>query len=186
MYYRLYAFYKRDTYFWYSEDKNPIDWIDLRNGRKLNFISPIIYNVDRLDNYINNYDILPSDPLPLVSKKFKTEFENLLNNREIQFFESVIIDEKGQKNEDFYSINILNVFPCLDERRSVFTIDEDNYYEIKKAYIKTGSLEKFSIIRMEEHKSYIIVTEEFKKQCENAKLKGFHFIPEGYSIYTEI
>lgn len=31
----------------------------------------------------------------------------------------------------------------------------------------------------------IIIT-KLKKQCENAKLKGFHFIPEGYSIYTEI
>ena len=29
MYFRLGAFYKRETYFWYSEDKNHINWVDL-------------------------------------------------------------------------------------------------------------------------------------------------------------
>ena len=32
---------------------------------------------------------------------------------------------------------------------------------------------------MEEHKSYIIVIKEFKKRCEDTKLKGFDFIPKG-------
>lgn len=54
----------------------------------------------------------------------------------------------------------------------------------KRLYIE--GLNDHSIVRMAEHKSYIIVSDDFKKRCEEAKLNGINFIPEGYTIYKDI
>ena len=80
-------------------------------------------------------------------------------------------------------MNILQLIPCLDKEKSIFEIDEDNYYSIKKWFIEAQKMESYSIVRMKEHSSYIIVSEEFKKTCEREKLKGFNFTEEGYSIW---
>ena len=58
--------------------------------------------------------------------------------------------------------------------------------KMKKIFFLTDALNKFSIIRMKEHKSYIIVTEEFKNICEKSNLKGIRFLSEGDSIYTNV
>lgn len=34
MYYKLSHFYKRDISFAYSEEQNPISWLDFRTGKK--------------------------------------------------------------------------------------------------------------------------------------------------------
>lgn len=42
------------------------------------------------------------------------------------------------------------------------------------------------MVRMKEKISYIIVTEQLKKLCESANLKGINLIEEGSSVYTKI
>jgi len=53
-------------------------------------------------------------------------------------------------------------------------------------YCKPNGLKDFQIVIMEEHKSYILVSEEFKDRCEQANLRGINFLGEGYSIYTDL
>ena len=51
------------------------------------------------------------------------------------------------------------------------------------SYFLKHHLKSYSIVRMKEHSSYIIVSEEFKDICDKKKLKGFNFTEEGYSIW---
>ena len=153
----------------------------------MDFKKEIIYLIDKIDDYLNDYDILPTYNTPLVSSKFMNLFKN--HEKEVQFLKATIIDKKGNRNNTYYVPNILNMVPCLDKERSI--IEEKKYgsasiMTIKKLYITPNSIQDFSIIRMKEKKSYIIVTEEFKRRCEDAKLKGFNFIEEGHSIYKDI
>ena len=53
-------------------------------------------------------------------------------------------------------------------------------------YIVPNSIQNSLMVRMKEKTSYIIVTEQFKKLCESANLKGINLIEEGASIYTNI
>lgn len=186
MYYQLSTFYKRDIYFQYAEE-NSILYDAFEKGESVDFKKEIIYLIDKIDDYLNDYDILPTYNTPLVSSKFMNLFKN--HEKEVQFLKATIIDKKGNRNNTYYVPNILNMVPCLDKERSI--IEEKKYgsasiMTIKKLYITPNSIQDFSIIRMKEKKSYIIVTEEFKRRCEDAKLKGFNFIEEGHSIYKDI
>ena len=187
MYYELSEFYKRDVYFLYDEENN-IQIREFEKGIKIDVEKELLYRVDKIDEYLSEYDILPTFNAPLVSLKFISLFKDL-ENHEIQFINVTIIDDKGNINKDFYLLNVLRVLPCMDTEKSI--VEEKKYgsasvMTIKKLYLIPNSLNNFLLVRMEEKKSYIIVTEEFKKRCEEAGLKGVDFIEEGHSIYTDI
>ena len=187
MYYELSEFYKRDVYFLYDEENN-IQIREFEKGIKTDVEKELLYRVDKIDEYLSEYDILPTFNAPLVSLKFISLFKDL-ENHEIQFINVTIIDDKGNINKDFYLLNVLRVLPCMDSEKSI--VEEKKYgsasvMTIKKLYLIPNSLNNFLIVRMEEKKSYIIVTEEFKKRCEEAGLKGVDFIEEGHCIYTDI
>mgnify|MGYP000855585376 CR=1 FL=1 len=183
MYYKLSHFYKRDVSFAYSEEQNPINWLDFRSGEKINVKTPLVFKVDKLDDYIHTFDILPTIGVPLVSYKFKELFLHLSDSMEIEFLPTNIIDTNGNNNDAFFALNILHLVPCLDKEKSIFEIDSDGYYSIKKWFVNPQELKSYSIVRMKEHSSYIIVSEEFKDICDRKKLKGFKFTEEGYSIW---
>lgn len=185
MYFQLSDFYKRDISFVYSEEKNPIDWLDLRTGKSFDIIKPIIYEVDKVDSYINNYDILPTIGVPLVSEKFKDIFHGMIG-KEIELYPAIIFDKSNKTNENFFALNILNVTSCMDIEKSIVEKTKYGTTKIKKLFFKPNCLKDLRITRMEEQNSYIIVTEEFKNICEDANLKGFNFIEEGHSIYTDL
>ncbi|PKH53050.1 hypothetical protein CXF68_13230 [Tenacibaculum sp. Bg11-29] len=189
MYYQLSEFYKRDIYFEYDNEKSPIQNNNFNCGEELEVSKPLVFNIDKLDNYIGNYDILPTFNTPLVSQKFAAIFQELVDAKQIQFIKTSIFDEKGNENKNFLLLNILNIIPCMDKKNSIIetkTYGEAVLMNIKKLYILPNSLNNLSLIRMEEKKSYIIVSEDFKKRCEEAKLKGIEFIEEGHSIYTDL
>lgn len=185
MYFELNNFYKRDTNFVYNEEKNPIDWIDLRTGNSFNIEKAIIYEVDKIDNYLNEYDLLPTIGIPLVSKKFKENFQDLIG-KEIELYSAEIFDKKGKINKNFFVLNILNITKCMDTNKSIVEKTKYGTTKIKKLFFRPNCMDDLKIARMEEHKSYIVVTDEFKKRCENANLRGFNFIEEGHSIYTDL
>jgi hypothetical protein len=186
MYYRLSDFYKRDVYFVYNNELNNINRFNLINSKLIETNQSLIYEVGKIDSYINDYDILPTFDAPLVSHKFKSILEEFCGKDEIQFVEAVIIDKNNNKNDNFFALNILNSTESLDKERSVYEVDEDGFYTIKKAFYTSNSLDNKSIARMKEHNSYIIVTEEFKKRCEEVGLKGVEFVEEGHTIYTDL
>ena len=185
MYYQLSEFYKRDTSFVFNEDKNELEYFDLMDGKKVSYNKVINYEVDKIDSYIDDYDILPTLGANLVSKKFKDTFEYLAG-KELDFFKVEIIDKKNKINNNFYCFNILSSIPCMDENKAIVEKTKYGTIRVKKLFISPNSLNDFSIVRMQEHKSYIIVTKDFKKRCEESNLKGLEFIEEGRSIYTDI
>lgn len=189
MYFELTAFYKRDVYFVYDEEQNELSNNIFNQGEEIWVSKPLLFSVDKIDSYINNYDILPTYNAPLVSNRLKNNFEDLENNKQIQFINVTISDQKGNINNDYYLLNVLKVVPCMDMEKSIYdikTYGKTAVIQIKKLYIISNGLKNYDIIRMKEKKAYIIVTKEFKKRCEAAKLKGLDFVPEGYSIYTNI
>jgi hypothetical protein len=187
MYYELSEFYKKDVYLLYDEENN-IQSREFEKGIKIDVEKELLYRVDKTDKYLSECDILPTFNAPLVSLKFIDLFKNL-ENSEVQFINVTIIDSKENVNKDFYLLNVLRVLPCMDMEKSI--VEEKKYgsasiMTIKKLYLIPNSLSNFLIVRMEEKKSYIIVTEEFKKRCEEAGLKGLEFVEEGHTIYTDI
>ncbi|GHC57509.1 imm11 family protein [Ulvibacter litoralis] len=184
-YFELYEKYKRDVNFVFDEESNGLTGVDLREGKIYNFEEPVRYTVDKLDSYIDSYDILPTIGGILVSEKLKKQF-NDLSNKDLSFFPSIIYDEKGNSNNNFYFVSILNIVSCMDIEKSVIEKTRYGTTKIKKLIFKPNCLGEHLIVRMKEHDSYIIVSEEFKKRCEDSKLKGVEFIEEGDSIYTNI
>jgi hypothetical protein len=185
MYFQFLEFYKRDVYFGYNDDKNDISQYDFSGGIKLDVSSLLHYDVDKIDSYIRSYDVLPTFGAPLVSERFKQLFADL-EGSELEFFQAQITDVKGNIENGFYALNILKKIPCMDRQRSITEETSYGTLKIKKLFIRTNALELNSIVRMDEHESYIIVSENFKNRCEKADLKGFDFIEEGHSIYTNI
>lgn len=184
MYFEFSDYYKRDTTFILNEGESGISTSALKKGEVINIEKPLVFNVDRIDSYIGNYDLLPTFNIPLVSTRFKNIFDYLRDD--IQFVNALIIDENNNSNSDYYLLNILNVLPVMNKRTSVFEIKKYGKAEvmnIKRLYIE--GLKGHSIVRMAEHKSYIIVSDDFKKCCEEAGLNGINFIPEGYTIYND-
>ena len=185
MYFQFSDFYKRDVYFGYSDDKNDVPQYDFTEGIKIETSSVLLYEVDKIDSYIKSYDLLPTFDPPLVSDRFKKLFTDLQGS-ELDFFTAKIIDTKGKNEDGFYALNILHKIPCLDRQRSITQKTSYGTLKIKKLFIVPNSLGSKSIVRMEEHQSYIIATEEFKRRCEDAGLRGIEFVPEGNSIYTDL
>ena len=150
MYYQLSEFYKRDIYLQYAEE-NSIQYNAFEKGERIEIKSEIFYKVDKIDDYLNNYDVLPTFGTPLVSSKFVKLFKEY--EEDVQFLRVNIKDMDGNTNRNFYIPN---------------------------------SIRNSLMVRMKEKTSYIIVTEQFKKLCESANLKGINLIEEGASIYTNI
>ncbi len=185
MYYQFSDFYKRDVSFVFDDENNDIEYSVFNEGNKINIKENILYLVDKIDAYISSYDILPTIGAILVSEKFKNTFLEL-SDKELQFIPAIIKDEKGNENNNFFALNILNIISCMDMEKSVTEKTRYGTIKIKKLVFTPNSLNNLDIIRMEEHNSYVIVTEKFKKRCEEANLKGIEFIEEGHSIYTNL
>jgi hypothetical protein len=185
MYFQFFDFYKRDVYFEYCDDKNDISQYDFIEGIKIETSNVLLYEIDKIDSYIKSYDLLPTFGPPLVSDKFRKLFADLQGS-ELDFFATKIIDIKGRSEDGFYALNILHKIPCLDRQRSI--IQETSYgtLKIKKLFIVPDSLNSKSIVRMEEHQSYILTTKEFKNRCKDANLQGMEFVEEGHSIYKDL
>ena len=73
MYYEFSEFYKRDVYFVLNQELSGIDYLSLLAGQVINPDRPLVFNVDRIDSYIEKYDVLPTFSTPLVSARFKNE-----------------------------------------------------------------------------------------------------------------
>ena len=199
MLYKLaHAFYKRDTYFGYSEKNDISDYFWLVECKKQDYSKPVLYEVDKFDSDLLKRDILPTMGAKLVSKRFRDAYQHL-EDKEIQFIPAIIKDEKsGIENYDFFVLNPLKLLSLLDFERSLYLpygiddedeedeIDED-YLEIMQAFYCEENMNPFSIARMKENILYIIVSENFVEVAKKAGLQGIDFNPEGYTgAYTEL
>ncbi|WP_050811560.1 hypothetical protein [Vibrio nigripulchritudo] len=83
MYFDLQDFYFKDVCFNYS-DNNEVDYVDALNG-KIPQGKELIYEIEKIDNKINEYDILPTIGLPLVSRKLISVFFRISRERHNNF-----------------------------------------------------------------------------------------------------
>jgi hypothetical protein len=100
---------------------------------------------------------LPTYNAPLVSKRLKNNFEDLENDKQIQFINVNISDQKGNINDDYYLLNVLKVVPCMDMEKSIYyikTYGKTDVIQIKKLYIISNSLKNYDIVRMKEKNIY--------------------------------
>jgi len=184
MLYQLNARYRRNVYFYYSEADNGDDYLRLMCGETMTASNPLVYKIDKIDHYVENYDILPTYDGFLVNKRTKELFETFCD--EIQFIPVKIIDEKGVESiSSYWAANILSVIPVLDKKLSVYKVDKKKNYDIYMACYDKEKMGNHHIVRMEEHTSYIIVSEHFRNVIKKNKLKGFDFLESGSTIYTE-
>jgi hypothetical protein len=179
-YYRLSIFYKRDVFF--SFDGNS-DKKELENGVFFGKSNPIKYTVDKIDKYLLNYDILPTIGAPLVSTKFKAEFERLLGH-DCEFLPATIVSsENGIIENSFYVLNLLKVIECIDYSRSevrpLIKNVPNSPIKIIVLYLNKENLQNVHICRMQESKSIIIVDETFADLCNKIGINGIGFIKEG-------
>ncbi|BCL73933.1 hypothetical protein TUMSATVNIG1_59180 (plasmid) [Vibrio nigripulchritudo] len=174
MYFELQEYYHRDVFFVYSES-NTIDYIDALDG-SIPGDTELSYEVDELDIKVSDYDLLPTLGLPLVSRRFLVQCQDLIG-REIAVFPVTIQDKKGRKNRLFSAMFVLNSFECVDRERSV--IKKKTYrtgtqiLRITQLFLNTSCIGKASIFRVTESPNKTLVTEGFKNRCTG--LKGFYF-----------
>lgn len=73
-YYELADYYKRDVNFVFDEKKNDLNYFVLSEGHPVIYNHPIYYTIDKIDSYIDKYDLLPTLGPSLVSKNLETLF----------------------------------------------------------------------------------------------------------------
>ena len=188
MLYEISEMYKRDTSFTLCESENAIQFSDVQNCKMISFINrPLKYQTDRIDEYIFQYDVLPTIGGLLVSAKFKLTFSNI-EGTDVQYIPVIIYDENGKKCEQFFCMNVLNSISLLDRKRSIYLPskwDKSKINVIQPCYYN-DNMANHLIVRMKECNSFIIVSELFKELAEEKKLKGITFNPEGKSVYTKL
>ncbi|KOP69365.1 hypothetical protein AMS59_23630 [Lysinibacillus sp. FJAT-14745] len=186
-YYRLVEFYKRDVYFYQDDEKNQVTSYDLESRVSSYSLESVYYKVDKLDKYVNKYDVLPSVGAPLISLKMKNFLEEIANNS-CEFFSAVIVDEKGEMNTDFFALNILAVSDCFDEQNSEYDMtanDPKKIGRITSIYFNYQKLGQEHIYRMSIRPSMIVVSETFVEGYRKNKLKGLLFAKEGSRLRPE-
>lgn len=180
-YFRLLASYKRDVYFFYS-DENPYNRFDLEKGMAYVQHDKLLYVVDRLDSELEQYDILPTVGGKLVSLKLKKLIEKL--GSDCEFIPAIIKStETGETNDSYFVMNVLNLIPCLDHSRSDYDLlvksRPDGPISLNFITLIPDSLNGYHIVRMKESKEEIVVDEVFVEACRKEKIKGVLLVKEG-------
>lgn len=180
-YFRLLASYKRDVYFFYS-DENPYNRFDLEKGMVYVQHDKLLYVVDMLDSELEQYDILPTVGGKLVSLKLKNLIEKL--GSDCEFIPAIIKStETGETNDSYFVMNVLNLIPCLDHSRSDYDLlvksRPDGPISLNFIALIPKSLNGHHVVRMKESKEEIVVDEVFVKACRKEKIKGVLLVKEG-------
>lgn len=180
-YFRLLTSYERDVYFFFS-DENPYNRFDLEKGMSYAQNEKLRYVVDRFDSYLDKYDILPTVGGKLVSAKLKKLIESL--GSDCEFIPAIIKStETGEINDSFFVMNVLNVIPCLDYKKSDYEplVKSIPNGPISLNYIALipESLNSYNVVRMKESKEEIVVDRVFVDACKKEKIKGVLLVKEG-------
>lgn len=188
MCYKLLDYYKRDINFVFDEEANKTNSIDFFNVKNNNLNKIVYYSVDKIDSYINQYDILPTIGGMLVSDNF-IDFFKTINVEKYRVFKAKIKDLKGNINDDFNVLFIDEIVDCIDYERSeikpLLSYIPNGPKKIIELYFKKGILEK-DIARLKGFNGIIIVSQNFVTQSKVFNLKDLHFVTEGNQLTPTI
>lgn len=133
-------------------------------------------------NSFLRYDYVLSDTVPLISKKLASIIRD--NNLDGLQLIKADVYYKGSSIGEYYIPIFLNIVDCIDENKSIFNKEIDDYTLIA---FKPNSLNDKMIVKAKGLELWWpIVQEEFVKICCKNKIKGIDFHKEPYinSLYT--
>ncbi|WP_133178368.1 imm11 family protein [Shewanella decolorationis] len=174
-FYKLQSFYHRDVYFVYGE-RNVQSYADALT-QPSNGVGTFYYEVDFLDDEITQYDILPTLGPELVSAAFVEQFRDVIGQA-VQFTPAEICDAQGNINRQFYGMQVLNRYACVDFTRSQIshrTYGQHRFLAIHSLVIDASKVIEPSIFSLQEKLGYILVNQARYHVCQS--LRGVECLP---------
>lgn len=189
----------KNTYGWVVYDNDiSLDYKEFLKGE--NLLSkelPLFYNIPKSSNLkkIKSAVVLESAGPELVCRQFKEVLEKQV--RDIQFFDVNLFCD-NEKIDGFYAMNVPHLMKCIDLENSEFRLmnfDRNNpdymfyYMKLRKNIFDDN---KTGVIRCEEMRRSIVVSEKIKAALFAAGLKGLQFsdsidmTPKERTIYERI
>lgn len=189
----------KNTYGWvvYNNDIS-LDYKEFLKGESLlSKELPLFYNIPKSSNLkkIKSAVVLESAGPELVCRQFKEVLEKQV--RDIQFFDVNLFCD-NEKIDGFYAMNVPHLMKCIDLEKSEFRLmnfDRNNpdymfyYMKLRKNIFDDN---KTGVIRCEEMRRSIVVSEKIKAALFAAGLKGLQFsdsidmTPKERTIYERI
>jgi hypothetical protein len=102
----------------------------------------------------------------------------------IQYLPVKVLLSDSSPIEGFAIANILNLVPVLDFERSDYDVFPEDYFlperrgkvrGIRIPVLRRAAVELFDIVRLEESKWYVCVSERFKNAFEMSRCSGYSF-----------
>lgn len=169
----------------YEHEKNPNYLMFLGNTAiNISIENRIVFELSEkasLNSFLR-YDYVMSDAVPLISKKLAS----IICNNNIDGLQLIEADVYYHSNiiGEYYIPVFLNIVDCIDENKSIFNKEIDDYTLIS---FKPNSLNDKMIVKAKGLELWWpIVQEEFVKICRKNKIKGIDFQKEPYinTLYT--
>lgn len=189
----------KNTYGWVVYDNDiSLDYKEFLKGESLlSKELPLFYNIPKSSNLkkIKSAVVLESAGPELVCRQFKEVLEKQV--RDIQFFDVNLFCD-NEKIDGFYAMNVPHIMKCIDLENSEFRLmnfDRNNpdymfyYMKLRKNIFDDN---KTGVIRCEEMRRSIVVSEKIKAALFAAGLKGLQFsdsidmTPKERTIYERI
>lgn len=189
----------KNTYGWVVYDNDiSLDYKEFLKGESLlSKKLPLFYNIPKSSNLkkIKSAVVLESAGPELVCRQFKEVLEKQV--RDIQFFDVNLFCD-NEKIDGFYAMNVPHLMKCIDLEKSEFRLmnfDRNNpdymfyYMKLRKNIFDDN---KTGVIRCEEMRRSIVVSEKIKAALFAAGLKGLQFsdsidmTPKERTIYERI
>ena len=189
----------KNTYGWVVYDNDiSLDYKEfLKEESLLSKELPLFYNIPKSSNLkkIKSAVVLESAGPELVCRQFKEVLEKQV--RDIQFFDVNLFCD-NEKIDGFYAMNVPHLMKCIDLEKSEFRLmnfDRNNpdymfyYMKLRKNIFDDN---KTGVIRCEEMRRSIVVSEKIKAALFAAGLKGLQFsdsidmTPKERTIYERI
>lgn len=189
----------KNTYGWVVYDNDiSLDYKEFLKGESLlSKELPLFYNIPKSSNLkkIKSAVVLESAGPELVCRQFKEVLEKQV--RDIQFFDVNLLCD-NEKIDGFYAMNVPHLMKCIDLEKSEFRLmnfDRNNpdymfyYMKLRKNIFDDN---KTGVIRCEEMRRSIVVSEKIKAALFAAGLKGLQFsdsidmTPKERTIYERI
>ena len=189
----------KNTYGWVVYDNDiSLDYKEFLKGESLlSKELPLFYNIPKSSNLkkIKSAVVLESAGPELVCRQFKEVLEKQV--RDIQFFDVNLFCD-NEKIDGFYAMNVPHLMKCIDLENSEFRLmnfDSNNpdymfyYMKLRKNIFDDN---KTGVIRCEEMRRSIVVSEKIKAALFAAGLKGLQFsdsidmTPKERTIYERI
>ena len=157
----------------YNEDISPDRFLFYRSNLVTGELPKIIFNFKCPSKFIENLGTIPNDSAsPLVREDVLEILDDLIGDQ-IQAFDTELHTKNGILY-DYKLVNILNKVKGvnMDESICEYLTDEVTINGFEFLTLKENCLGKLNLARLEEQRSYILVSEALKERFEKNKIKG--------------